>query len=117
MGMSVEEMQKMTDEANFQNKYFGEQAGILSNITGYALKYGEGLYNGAGKAMPLLMSMSALMSLMGAKSLPQMVSGMWGMVKGLVAGVVQATLLLAKMIAIGAASMFGKGKQAKDLLI
>lgn len=116
MGLTVDEMQRMNDEAQTQNKYFGEQASTFDNILGTSLKMGGGLVTGFEKLMPLLVSMSALMSLMGAKSIPQIVMGVWSMVKGLILGVAQATLLLAKFIAIGVASIFGKGDQAKKML-
>lgn len=62
MGLSVEEMQKMNDEAQFQNEHFGEQAGLWSNITGYALKYGEAVMNGVQQFGPVIASVISLAS-------------------------------------------------------
>jgi len=60
MGMSVEEMQKINDEAQFQNQYFGEQASLFDNIVGSALKYGGAIGNAAMQFGPLLASIVSL---------------------------------------------------------
>jgi hypothetical protein len=40
MGMSVEEMAKMNEAQEMQNKYFGENASALDNVIGSTMKYG-----------------------------------------------------------------------------
>ena len=114
MGMSVEDMQKMNDEAVTQNKYFGEQAGIFSNLLGYSMKYGEGLVTGFTKLAPLVTGVSSLMSIMSTTSMKGIASSVWSTVRGLAAGAVQLTIWLAKMIALGAVKLFGGGKEGVD---
>lgn len=62
MGMSVEDMQKMNDQAQFQNKYFGEQAGLMSNIMGYAMKYGEAIGGAVTQYAPVIAAVISLAS-------------------------------------------------------
>ncbi len=106
MGMSVDEMVKMSEQAKYQEEHFGEQASIWAKITGYTAKYTEGLINGFTQIAPLATGLASIMSLLNAKSLPGMVKSVWTMVKGLTAGVFQAGLLLLKFIAIGALKLF-----------
>lgn len=116
MGMSVEDMQKINDSARYQEKHFGEQASTWATITGYTVKYSEGLISGFTSIAPLLTGMASLMSLMNATSLKGLVSNTWSMVKGLAAGVLQAGLLLVKFIAMGAVRFWGMLKGLPSMI-
>ncbi len=109
LGLQVEDMQKINDSAKYQEEHFGQQAGIWQNITGglgTAVKYTEGLSQGFNTWLPLLTGVTSLMTLMNVKTLPGLVTGTYGMIKGLASGVFQAGLLLLKFVAMGAVKLF-----------
>lgn len=94
VGLSVEELQKAAKAQQEGTASSEEQAGVMSNVLGTTLKVTEGLFSGFGKIMPMLVSISSLMSIMGATSMKQLALG-------LASATVQAGALLLKMITLG----------------
>lgn len=120
MGLSVEDMTKMAasqHEANNLAEAHNTVLGRTKELMGSSLEIGGGIVKGFGSMMPVLMSITSLMSIMNSGGmLGGMVKGIYQFGKGLAIGVLQAGLLLLKMIALGVASAVGLGKPAKQML-
>lgn len=62
MGMSVEQIQKMNEEARFQSKYFGENASSFDNFLGKLSRGYDGLVNLGSSFGPAILGMIGMIN-------------------------------------------------------
>lgn len=114
VGMSTEELAKMMDHQEESNKYFGEGASAMDNITGKALEYGSavgGFLKENGMAMlSIVQFMSSADTLRMAGWAKEKIIHAWRMMTG------KAEMAQAKLKKDGTLDMrFKKNKIPKDL--